>query len=90
MDYCTWLWREERYTLLHRMIAWTMAGIANGLAAAILTVRWLDSLLYGIEADDRATFLASVLPLAGVALFACLVPARRAITDEPLECLRKE
>jgi predicted permease len=65
-------------------------GLPLGLAAALAAVRLLSSYLYGVSATDAATFSATTALLAGVALFACYVPARRAMRIDPVQALRRE
>ena len=67
-----------------------LAGIALGIGAAALGVHMLDSLLYGVQAIDPATFVAVPLLLALVALAAALVPARRAALVDPIIAMRGE
>jgi len=67
-----------------------LAGIALGLAGALILTRFLASLLYGVRPADTATFLAVSLLLLAVALLACYVPARRAATVDPMIALRHE
>ena len=65
-------------------------GCAAGLAAAALTARLLQNQLYAVEPRDPSTFAtAATLILLGAAV-ACLVPAYRAATVNPLDALRAE
>ena len=66
------------------------AGVTLGLAAAFALSRVMDSLLFGVSARDFTTFGATALLFAGVALGACLVPARRAAKVDPMGALRHE
>jgi len=67
-----------------------MAGVALGVAGALLLARLMSSLLYGVTAHDVLTFaLVSVL-LIVVAVASCLIPARRATLLDPAVALRRE
>ena len=71
----------------------TVVGIAIGLGAAYVLMKYLESLmnlLFGVEARDPATFVTIAVLLGAVALIACLVPARRATKVDPLTALRYE
>lgn len=65
-----------------------------GLAIAIPTAWWLSELvssqLYGVEARDPVSMLASTLTLVTVTLLAGLLPALRASRLHPVSVLRAE
>ena len=70
----------------------TMAliGLAVGLAATFGLTRFLSSLLYGIQPSDPATLLGVSVGLIFTASLACYIPARRAMSVDPIVALRYE
>jgi ABC-type antimicrobial peptide transport system permease subunit len=68
----------------------TATGIIAGVLGALLLTRSIESLLYGVHGRDPLTFSAVVAVLAGVALLASYVPARRAMRVDPMVALRYE
>ncbi|MDZ7781107.1 MAG: ABC transporter permease [Gemmatimonadota bacterium] len=63
-------------------------GIVLGLAVALLAVRALSSMLYGITQWDPWTFAGTALAMAAIGLTASYVPARRASRVDPIESMR--
>jgi putative ABC transport system permease protein len=67
-----------------------LIGLAAGLAGAAVMTRFFRSMLFEVGPADPATFLLASAILAGVALFACYIPAERATRVDPLAALREE
>jgi putative ABC transport system permease protein len=67
-----------------------LLGLAAGIAGAFAVGRILASLLHEVKPGDPAIFIATAGLLAGVALMACYLPARRAARLDPMAALRYE
>jgi putative ABC transport system permease protein len=65
-------------------------GITGGLVCAWMCAHLLSSLLYGVRSTDSIAFVTAAFVLAGVALLASCIPARRAMAVDPLVALRYE
>jgi len=65
-------------------------GACVGFACALALTRFMASLLFQISPADPSTFGLIVGVLAGVALMACYIPARRATRTDPMIALRYE
>jgi putative ABC transport system permease protein len=66
----------------------TLIGLAIGIVGALVVARALRSLLVGVPPMDLPTLGVVSLVLAGIALLACALPARRAMAVAPTEALR--
>lgn len=65
-------------------------GIIIGIPAALLSSRLLSSMLFGLTAADPISMAFVIVVLAGVAVFASWIPARRATRVDPMVALRYE
>lgn len=71
-------------------IAVTRSPCCTGVAGALLSSRFVSSLLYGVKATDHVVFIGAALLLTAVALVAAILPARRASHIDPMTALRRE
>jgi predicted permease len=84
---------ERRHVLalvLGHALRLAAIGIAAGLAGAVFASKFLASLLYGVSPTDPTTLAGVSALLLGVAIVACLLPARRATRVDPLVALRAD
>jgi ABC-type antimicrobial peptide transport system permease subunit len=65
-------------------------GLLAGLAAALAFTRLLDGFLYAVPPLDPITFSLAPVLLFIAAFAACLIPAYRASTIDPMNALRHE
>jgi putative ABC transport system permease protein len=76
--------------VVRRGMGLAAVGVVVGLAGAALLTRAINELLYGVTRFDPFTFATVPALLATVALLACLIPAGRAATMDPVTALREE
>ncbi|MGH9863514.1 MAG: ABC transporter permease [Candidatus Acidiferrales bacterium] len=67
-----------------------LGGLSLGLGGASICSRFLATVVSEVAVIEPVTYLGVALLLAGVALAACYIPARRATRVEPLVALRYE
>jgi ABC-type antimicrobial peptide transport system permease subunit len=65
-----------------------LIGALVGLAVALASTRFLETLLFGTEAVDPVVFVAMSIMMIGIGMLASYVPARRASRVDPIESLR--
>jgi predicted permease len=66
----------------------TIAGLVLGWALALVSTRFLQTVLFGVTATDTVTYTTVVVLLAAVAMAACWIPAWRAMRVDPMVALR--
>jgi predicted permease len=75
---------------LRQGVRWAAIGGSAGIAAALILVRFIRSMLFEVSAYDPAIFLAVAIVLSLVVLMAGTVPALRATKVDPMVALRYE
>jgi len=80
--------REVLQLIVGHAIVLTLAGVALGLAGAFALTHFVAGMLYAVRPTDPLTFVSVSLLLAGVAVLASNVPARRATKVDPIVALR--
>jgi len=78
------------WMIVRRGFVLTITGLLIGLPATLALTRLLANILFGVNEYDPPTFAVGLIVLAGAALLACYIPARRAAAVDPMITLRTE
>jgi putative ABC transport system permease protein len=82
----------QRYQVLRMVIAdglrMVVFGASVGVVGAMFAAHLIRSLLFAVPPDDLATFTIAAVVLVTLALFACYLPAARALKIDPVIALR--
>jgi predicted permease len=82
--------RSVMTLVMSRGIVLTATGVVLGVFVAWMVTRAMQTLLFGVEAGDPATFAIVLGLLATVAVIACVIPAIRAARVDPMVALRDQ
>ena len=82
--------RDILRLILQHGVVLVLTGVAIGVAGALALTRFLAILLFGVTPTDTLTFIVVSLVFFLIAMFASLLPARRATKVDPLIALRYE
>ena len=82
--------RQMLTMILRQSLTMAAIGIGVGLLGAFAATRLLSALLFGVGTTDLLTFAAVIILLGAAALFAALLPARRAMKVDPVIALHYE
>ncbi len=74
--------------VLRQGLTLVLVGLAAGTIGALFLAQLMKEVLFGVSPTDPLTFLAVATVLLAVAVFACLMPARRATMVNPITALR--
>jgi ABC-type antimicrobial peptide transport system permease subunit len=81
--------RQVISQVLRDGMATALAGTAVGIVGAAAMARLLEGTIYGADATEPVTFAVVVVALLSAAFVACVIPARRAATVDPMIVLRE-
>lgn len=82
--------RDVVLMVLWRGMALTLTGVAIGVAGALASAKFMRSLLFEVNPADPTIVAGVSFLLIAVALAACVNPARKAASVDPLQALRAE
>jgi putative ABC transport system permease protein len=82
--------RDVLRLVLSRGVIMTSLGLLIGLPLAWVLAQLMASLIYGVSAGDVTTFASITLLMCVITALACYVPARKAISVDPIVALRYE
>lgn len=78
-----------RLMITQGMAVFVAGGVA-GLVIALVAAQFLRSVLYDVSPADPVAYTTVCVLLLGVGWLACYLPARRALTVNPMDVLRRE
>ena len=78
------------WMIVRRGLILTLSGLLIGLPATLALTRLLANIFFGVNGYDPPTFAVGLIVLAGAAILACYIPARRAAAVDPMITLRVE
>jgi predicted permease len=77
------------WLVLHQGLGLVVAGLVAGVATSLVVTKLMSGLLYDTPATDALTFVGVAGLLVFIATAACLLPARRALSVDPVQALRR-
>jgi putative ABC transport system permease protein len=78
------------WQVLREGMTTALAGTVFGSVGAYLVTRAMRGMVFGVDVLAPTAFIIVALALVGAALLACLVPAARAASVDPMVALRQE
>jgi len=82
--------RDVMRLVLHQSLQMVLVGAGVGLALAFAATRLIEQLVAGVRSSDPSTFAIMIAVLLLAALFASVLPARRASRVDPMSALRQD
>jgi ABC-type antimicrobial peptide transport system permease subunit len=77
------------WLVMRQGLGLVIAGLVAGVATSLAVTKLMSGLLYDTPVTDGTTFVSVGALLVAIAMGACLLPARRALTVDPVRALRQ-
>jgi ABC-type antimicrobial peptide transport system permease subunit len=77
------------WLVMRQGLALVLAGLAAGVVTSLVLTKLMGGLLFDTPPTDGVTFAGVAALLVVIAAGACLLPARRALTVDPVQALRR-
>ncbi|HSM03876.1 MAG TPA: hypothetical protein VK858_04615, partial [Longimicrobiales bacterium] len=81
---------KVRGSVMRGAMIMVAGGLVVGVGLALVAGRWIESLLFGVQANDPVTLGVVLLTLLGTAFVAAFIPARRSTRIDPMITMRAE
>ena len=77
------------WLVLRDALLMVLVGAVAGILAAQAVSKFTESVLFGVTTADPLSFVIATVTLLGIAVFASLIPARRATKIDPMAALAR-
>jgi predicted permease len=81
--------RAVMWLVMRQGLALAIIGLAIGIGVSLVATKLMGGLLYATPVTDGRTFATVATLLIGIAALACFLPARRALSIDPVQALRR-
>jgi ABC-type antimicrobial peptide transport system permease subunit len=82
--------RRDHVVVVRDSLGVCLAGMLLGVPLAIAGSRFLESMLFGLSRPDPWSYAGALAAVTLLTVVASLVPARRAVSVDPMIALRSE
>jgi hypothetical protein len=72
------------------VLSMVLVGVAAGVGFSMASIRYMEALLYGVQATDAAVLALPLIAIPVAAMVAALPALTRAVRTDPIQVLRAE
>ena len=81
---------QVQRTVLSRAFQLTIFGVAGGAVGSFALSRYMQSVVFGVNAADPLSIMSACAVLIGIAILSAYIPARRTARLDPVNAVRSE